>query len=797
GGPRRYAARFGHGSGTSWSTTSFSVTKINALENGYKNPFVFDVACLNGDFTMGECMEEAWLRAGDLNNPKGAIAIYGSTTNASWVPPCDMQYHAMELLTMREKMTVGGVCFSGLMHGMDVNGGSTGEGLKMMEQFHIFGDPMTKLTFGLFPDSTAPTQITNLNASNPTSDEVMVTWSAPTDSSIGGIISYDLRYSTSQINNDNDFAAAQSVLLSGEGDTSGMPKSYTYKNLAFNTTYYFAVKSVDIWGNVSQMSNITSATTLSAPVISCTPNSFSYNLPANNIVNDSLLISNIATSPSTLTFSVETANSTFPEKALSLNIIPQITNTERSLGTKEEPINLGGISIKGSGGPDSFGYKWVDSDVSNGPAFEWNDISTTGTEATNWVATGTYSAKDEGYTTLNMGLNFKFYGSVYSTVYVTSNGFLTFVQPSGSSFTNASIPNSSAPNNYIAPFWDDLDGKTTGKVFYKSEGNKFIVQYYNWSKYSGTGVLNFQVVLYSSGKIMYYYNECTATLNSATIGIENATGSIGLQIAKDANYVKPNLAVKISAEPEWMFMNNINALIYNGNSAKVNLNVNTDDLEDGIYSLDLKIKSNDPNNTVILVPVNLTVGNIIPVELISFNASIKNNTVAINWLTATETNNSGFEIERKSDSKSWEKVGFVKGKGSTTEKQEYSFVDVLENVKSDKLIYRLKQIDFDGKVNYSKTIEVLFAPQTFSLEQNFPNPFNPSTTIRFGLPTKSNVSLKIFNSLGQLVDEIINGNYEAGYYSIQFNASHLSSGIYYYRLETEEFSQIKKMALIK
>ena len=787
----------GHGSGTSWGTTGYSSTTINALSNGYKNPFVFDVACLNGNFTLSECMEEAWLRAGDLTNPKGAIAVYGSTTNASWVPPCDMQSHAMELLTNREKMTVGGVCFSGLMYGMDVNGGSTGEGLKMMEQFHIFGDPMTKLTFGLYPDSTAPTQITNLSTSNPTSDEIMVTWSAPMDSSIGGVISYDLRYSTSPITNNNDFSAAQSILLSGDGDVQGAPKSYTFSNLGFNTTYYFAIKSVDIWSNISEMSNVTTATTLNAPVISCAPDSFAYSMLSNNTKNDSLIIANTSTNASTLKFTVETANSTFPEKALQLNITAQNDFTEKFSGTKENPIENGGISIKGSGGPDSFGYKWIDSDAPGGPTYEWNDISTTGTEATNWIATGTYSAKDEGYTTINMGMNFKFYGNVYTTIYATSNGFLTFTLPTGSSFTNASIPSGSEPNNYIAPFWDDLDGKTTGKVYYKSEGNKFTIQYYNWNKYTGSGVLNFQIVLYSSGKIMYYYGECTTTLNSATIGIENTTGTVGLQIVKDANYVKPNLAVKLSAEPEWMFMNNINAMLYNGNSSKVSLNINTEDLEDGLYSLDLKINSNDPNHSVILIPVKLTVGNIIPVELVSFNASVKNNLVTVNWTTATETNNSGFEIERKSDSKSWEKVGFVNGKGSTTEKQSYQFIDVLDNVKGDRVTYRLKQIDYDGKTSFSKSVEVLFAPTNFSLEQNYPNPFNPTTTISFGLPTKSNVSIKVFNSLGQMVDQLINGEYEAGYHSILFNASNLSSGIYYYRLETEGFSQIKKMALIK
>ncbi len=785
----------GHGSGTSWGTTGYSTTLINSLSNGYKNPFVFDVACLNGNFTLTECMEEAWLRAGDLNNPKGAIAVYGSTTNASWVPPCDMQYHAMELLTTRQKMTVGGVCFSGLMYGMDVNGGSTGEGLKMMEQFHIFGDPMTKLTFGLFPDTTPPTTITDLNVLNPTSSEILVTWSAPSDSSIGGVMGYDLRFSTSPINNDNDFANAQSILLSGEGDVFGSPKSYTFNNLNFNTTYYFAIKSRDIWGNISLMSNVASGTTLSAPYLTCTPDSFAYNLLSGIVKNDSLIISNSSTNPSTLTFTVETANSTFPNKSVSLKITPVINNNKVE-ESKENPLETGGISIKGSGGPDSFGYKWIDSDAQNGPAYEWNDISTTGTEATNWIATSTYSAKDEGYTTINMGMNFKFYGNIYSTVYVSSNGFLTFILPSGSSFTNAAIPNSAAPNNYIAPFWDDLDGKTTGKVFYKTEGNKFIVQYYNWSKYSGTGTLNFQVVLYSSGKIMFYYNDCTTTLNSATVGIENATGTVGLQIVKDANYVKPNLAVKISAEPEWLFMNNIAATIYNGVSAKINLNINTNGLEDGLYSLDLKIKSNDPNQPVKLIPVKLTVGNMIPVELVSFNASINNNIVNLTWSTATETNNSGFEIERNLNN-NWDKIGFIKGKGTTTEKQNYFFADIINNANNNIVSYRLKQLDFDGTVHYSKTIEVELTPTNFSLSQNYPNPFNPSTTINFTLPIKSYVNIKVFNTLGQIVAELINQELVAGYHQVNFNASNLSSGIYYYKMEAGNFSSIKKMMLIK
>ncbi len=133
----------GHGSGTSWGTTGFNVSKIHNLSNGTKNPLVIDVSCTNGNFELGECMEEAWIRAGDMNDPKGAIASFGASTLASWVPPCDMQNHSTMLLTTEQMQTVGGVCFNGIMHAMDLWGGSSGQGLKLMEQYNLMGDCTT------------------------------------------------------------------------------------------------------------------------------------------------------------------------------------------------------------------------------------------------------------------------------------------------------------------------------------------------------------------------------------------------------------------------------------------------------------------------------------------------------------------------------------------------------------------------------------------------------------------------------------------------------------------------------
>jgi hypothetical protein len=132
----------GHGSGTSWSTTGFGVSHINALSNGYKNPFIIDVSCSNGAFTSyDECFAEAWLRTGTVASPAGAIGCYSASTSASWIPPCDMQAHAVGLLVGETRNTYGGICFNGVQYAMDIHGSGPGtEGLKLMEQYNIFGD---------------------------------------------------------------------------------------------------------------------------------------------------------------------------------------------------------------------------------------------------------------------------------------------------------------------------------------------------------------------------------------------------------------------------------------------------------------------------------------------------------------------------------------------------------------------------------------------------------------------------------------------------------------------------------
>ena len=207
----------------------------------------------------------------------------------------------------------------------------------------------------------------------------------------------------------------------------------------------------------------------------------------------------------------------------------------------------------------------------------------------------------------------------------------------------------------------------------------------------------------------------------------------------------------------------------------------------------------------------------VPVELVSFSGSIINGSAFLNWITATELNNRGFEIERKEienrnkpagsavppeiSEMEWKKIGFVNGDGTTNEVNSYSFTD--KNLTMGTYQYRLKQIDYDGTLKYSNVIEVTInTPEEFSLEQNYPNPFNPSTRISFTLPVDSKVILKVYNILGREVITLINKDITSGYHERDFDASQIPSGVYLYRVSAdgingENYISTKKMVYIK
>ncbi|GJQ63180.1 MAG: hypothetical protein SCALA702_22330 [Melioribacteraceae bacterium] len=195
----------------------------------------------------------------------------------------------------------------------------------------------------------------------------------------------------------------------------------------------------------------------------------------------------------------------------------------------------------------------------------------------------------------------------------------------------------------------------------------------------------------------------------------------------------------------------------------------------------------------------------IPVELTSFTVSTGDNMITVTWKTATETNNKGFEVERKTDG-DWESMQFIDGKGTTSEQQSYSFMDQFKDVAYNGTVYyRLKQMDYDGTENYiaETEVEVDFTPKTFEVAQNYPNPFNPTTTIKYQIPEASSVVVTIYNMLGQKVETLVDVVQETGYYEVNWSASGYASGMYFYHIQmkavsgSNSHSSVKKMMLMK
>jgi len=451
-------------------------------------------------------------------------------------------------------------------------------------------------------DSIGPTRITNLAVTAPGSNSLKLTWTAPHDTSPGGVTQYDIRYTTSgMITDTNSFNSATKILNSPKPDSTGMPQSINIAGLASSTTYNFAIRSRDVWGNWSEVSNSPSGVTLANPNLSLNRDSLSFVKPKDIAFSDSVMVSNTSSSPSTLDFEVVLQNHTFPTKSFSIKALPVWDESMRASNDKSNNPSGNGISIEGSGGPDLYGYRWKDSDEASGPRFTWSSISTIGTAIT---------LNDDAFSLQTLPFNFNFYGNNYNSVEVVSNGYLRFTNYTTTYPTNGAIPATALPNNGIYGFWDDLAPNQGGNVYVYSDavGGKFIVEYNNVARYNNTtSRVTFQIELQRSGSITYRYLSMVGTMNSATIGIENSTGTDGLQVVYNNNYVKDSLAIKFQKEPEWLNLNRLSGSIAQGNSLALVLQMNTAELLAGIYRMEMKVTSNDTSKPTAIVPVRLMV----------------------------------------------------------------------------------------------------------------------------------------------------------------------------------------------
>jgi len=187
---------------------------------------------------------------------------------------------------------------------------------------------------------------------------------------------------------------------------------------------------------------------------------------------------------------------------------------------------------------------------------------------------------------------------------------------------------------------------------------------------------------------------------------------------------------------------------------------------------------------------------VLPVELVSFTAQAENQQVILKWITASELNNNGFEVQRGINKTEFATIGFVRGEGTTTNQKEYSYID--RELADGKYYYRLKQIDYNGIYEYSQAIEIdVRILDEYTLEQNYPNPFNPVTIIGYVLKENANAKLVLLNAIGEEIAVLVNEEQDKGYHKVEFNAKELSSGVYFYQLKAGDYLETKKMILLK
>ena len=264
------------------------------------------------------------------------------------------------------------------------------------------------------------------------------------------------------------------------------------------------------------------------------------------------------------------------------------------------------VISRASGGPDDYGYQWLDSDEPGGPEYNWIDISGTGTQVA-------FNHNDQAEGPYPIGFDFNFYGTEYSEFIINANGWLGFGSDN-TEWSNSSLPDYSAPRPAIMGFWDDLypeiDGSGEGNVYYQSFTDHLIVMFDNVQHYPGdyNGNYTFEMIIYANGEILLQYDEVSGDTDSGTIGIQNENASDALQMVYNDNYVSNDLAIRILQVVDWLDISQTSGTLPVGNNISLTLTVDTENLEIGNYICNLVLNSNDPQQSVIVIPVDLMVG---------------------------------------------------------------------------------------------------------------------------------------------------------------------------------------------
>ena len=435
-------------------------------------------------------------------------------------------------------------------------------------------------------DEMPPASVNDLQINTNNSTSALLQWSNTGDDGlIGRASNLTFAYSTTPITVDNWSSA---ILVNGPLPTgSGSIQEFTVNQLQPATRYYFALKAMDNSGQYSELSNVISLITPSGPILEITPNSIPT-VTLNKGETSYVSVSLENKGDEALEFSAQLTDQVEPQ-AQQLSV----------LHNKDQQDMRTGISPQGFGGPDAFGYRWNDSDEGN-VTYAWTDIRATGSSLN--------LGDDNVSPALDLGFAFNFYGTDYTQVYVSSNGFLTFQIENPGCCSGQPLPSQSGLNNLIAWAWKDLNQRE-GSINYLASGEDFIVQFTNYTDHRGPGTVTAQVILSSNGTVKFQYQSFADDFitTDVSVGIENQDGSDGLQVVFNAAYLKDQLAIEFATQLPWVNLNKYSGSVAPAGTDNVDITFDTSDVEAGTYNTSLIINSNDPINPEVILPVTLVV----------------------------------------------------------------------------------------------------------------------------------------------------------------------------------------------
>lgn len=781
-----FAIYSGHGGTTSWADgPPLSQSQVNGLTNNVF-PFVYSFACITGQYEYSECFGETWIRTDN-----GGSAFYGSSVNSYWDEDDILERRIFQAMFVDEVTQITPMFDLGKIYLVNYYGSMTSTMIRYMEMYNLMGDPSldTKKALPIIQhtplanteDLDGPYRVEA--AIFPTADpldpaEIKVFYgrnSAPINSIV----------MTQVPDRSNDYYAD----IPGNGNPA---------------TFNYYISAGDVEGNYSyspggapaQYHSFNAEIDITAPVITHTPlEDIAYVYWPSEVttqVTDNLGISSVKTFFKINDGTVENFD---------------LINQGGDIYSAEFPVDISELNIG-----DIIHYYIEADDVAINTntsrlpltdfySFEIVDVSGYILVIDDPPSKGELIIDEKGEHSFDN--DYKSANEIHS--FLLSKNYAVDIE-------DIAATNSNNWNNYDVvvissgrnPNPVDNSVFRQAVIDYVADGGKLLIE---------SGEAGYD---YRSTKDQSFRDN---VLN-ITDWINDNAGNLHVNHPGHLLCIEPNnMNTILPMNPVYNYYDR-DAVICNENAECV-FDWTNEVGDPGVIVVDRYV-GNNPYSHIIYFAFNLLAitstddwqclldnsinylinDGIVPVELTNFSASSFGNSVKLNWTTAAETNNKGFEIERKSE-QDWGRIGFIEGSGTKLMPTSYQFIDELKNIKSTKVYYRLKQIDLDGSIKYSDEVEIELLPLTFSLQQNYPNPFNPSTIIEYSLPVKGNVILSIYNILGQKIMQQELKNVEPGYHEFEFDGSSYSSGIYIYSIlvncegSSNNFSSVKKMMLIK